>query len=98
MLVSTASEIIKTMKKEYTERLRARSVHPLMNKLNKAKTISYKFQISKNKKSPIITMIELDYVLKTSKTEKSRDPEGMVKELFRPNMIGSDIKKSFVHL
>ena len=56
MLVSTAAEINKTMKKEYTERLRSRPVHPLMKKLYKAKTINYKLQISKKNKSPAISI------------------------------------------
>ena len=43
-------------------------------------------------------MNELEYVLKTSKRGKARDPEGVVRELFRPNMIGSDRKQSLFHL
>ena len=43
-------------------------------------------------------MEELDNVLKTSKTGKARDPEGMVRELFQPNIIGSDLKLSLLYL
>ena len=70
LLVSTASEINETMMKEYTKRLRENPLHPLMKKLYKAKTIHYKLKISKKNKSPLITMNELEYVLKTSKTGK----------------------------
>ena len=86
------------MRKEYKERLRARPIHPLVKKLYKAKTINYKLQISKKNKSPPITMEELDNVLRTSKTGKARDPEGMVRELFQPNIIGSDLKLSLLYL
>ena len=51
-LVSTAAEIKSTMKKEYAERLRARPVHPQINKLYKDKFIRFKLQCSKNNKSP----------------------------------------------
>ena len=43
-------------------------------------------------------MEELDNVLRTSKTGKARDPEGMVRELFQPNIIGSDLKLSLLYL
>ena len=43
-------------------------------------------------------MIELEYVLKTSKTGKAQDLDEMVRELFRPNMIESDLLKSLVCL
>ena len=70
------------MRKEYAERLSERPIHPLMKKLYKAKNINYKIQISKKNKSAAITMEELENVLKTSKTGKSCDLEGMVRELF----------------
>ena len=97
-LVSTASEINKIMRKEYEERLRSRPVHPLLKKLYKAKIINYKLHNSKQIKSPPFTMKELENVLRTSKTGKARDPEGMVRELFQPNMIGSDLKQSLLYL
>ena len=87
-----------TMKKEYKERLRKRPLHPHMKKLFKEKTMNYKLYISDQNKSPPITMEELEYVLKVSKTGKARDPEGMVRELFRPNIIGTDLKKSLLQM
>ena len=44
-LVSTATDINITMRKEYAERLRERPIHPLMKNLYKAKNINYKIQI-----------------------------------------------------
>ena len=70
------------MRKECTERLKERQIHPLMKKLYTAKNINYKLQISKKNKSAAITMEELENVLKTSKTGKSCDLEGMVRKLF----------------
>ena len=37
-------------------------------------------------------MKELENVLQMSKTGKARDPEGMIRELFRPNIVGTDLK------
>ena len=48
--------------------------------------------IAKENKSPEITMKELEYVLKTAKSGKARDPEGMVRELFKPNVMGANMK------
>ena len=60
-LVSTAAEINTTMRKEYTERLKERPIHPHMIKLYKAKNINY-LQISKKNKNAAITMEELENV------------------------------------
>ena len=60
--------------------------------------MNYKLYISDQNKSPPITMEELEYVLKVSKTRKARDPEGMVRELLRPNIIGTDLKKSLLQI
>ena len=44
------------------------------------------------------TMEELDYVLKGLKTNKSRDALGYLNELFKPNVIGSDLKLALLKL
>ena len=70
----------------------------MLKKLYKNKTISYKLRISKDNKSPAITMEELDNVLRKTKNGKTRDPEGLAREIFRPNIIGDDLKVSLVTL
>ena len=39
---------------------------------------------------------DLENVLKKLKNDKSRDPHGLVNELFKPGVAGSDFKKSFL--
>ena len=51
-------------------------------------------------KSPIkialIQMEELETAIKSLKTGKSRDPEGMICDIFREGVIGSDLKLSLL--
>ena len=39
---------------------------------------------------------ELNTVLKSLKFNKSRDPHGLVNEIFHPNIIGADLEKSLL--
>ena len=41
-------------------------------------------------------MSELDTVLKSLKSNKSRDPHGLINDLFKPGVIGCDLKKSMI--
>ena len=43
-------------------------------------------------------MDELDFVLRKIKTGKARDAYGMVREIFRRNIIGQDLKLSLLTL
>ena len=44
------------------------------------------------------TMDKLEKILKALKKNKSRDPHGFINELFRPGVIGNDLKKSLLML
>ena len=41
-------------------------------------------------------MSDLDVALSDLKNNKSRDPEGLINELFKKNVIGEDLKKSLL--
>ena len=41
---------------------------------------------------------DLERVLKTLKNNQTRDPHGMLNELFKPGVIGQDLKKAVLHL
>ena len=97
-LVSTAADIKKTMIKEYKERLGPRPLQPMMKKHFKNKSISLKLILAKENKSPDFSMKELETVLKSTKTGKARDPEGMVREIFKPNVIGDNMKVSLLYM
>ena len=92
------SDTKKTMIKEYEERLRPQPLHPMMKKQYKMKNIQMKLLLAKDNKSPEISMKELEDVLKTTKVGKARDPEGMVREILKPNVIGDDLKLSLLYL
>ena len=50
----------------------------------------------KTNKSDDWTIQELDIVLKGIKKGKSRDPEGLSREIFHLSLIGSNLKKSLL--
>ena len=49
-------------------------------------------EIAKHNKSPDWDMTDLDNVLKNLKNNKSRDPLGLANEIFKPNVVGDDLK------
>ena len=97
-LVSSAKDIKSALRKEYLERLRSRPKHPMANKFIKSKTILLKLKNALKTKSEYITMDELDFVLRNIKTGKARDADGMVREIFKLNIIGHDLKLSLLTL
>ena len=97
-LISSGRDIKCSMLKEYKERLRSRPKHPLSKKLFKPKILNYKLNIAKENISEPISMKELDFVLSKTKTGKARDPEGLVREIFRPQVIGQDLKISMLSM
>ena len=55
-----------------------------------------KMKLSKFQKSPPWTMEDLEAALSNLKNNKSRDYEGYVNEMFKNDVIGSDLKKSLL--
>ena len=53
-----------------------------------------KLKLASSRPSSPWTMLDLEIALKDLKNNKSRDPEGLVNELFKLNVIGDDLKKS----
>ena len=51
-----------------------------------------RLQLSKLNKSPSFTTKELEKVLQSLKTGKSRDPENWICEVFKEGVIGEDLK------
>ena len=52
-----------------------------------------RLKLSKLNKSPSFTTKELEKVLQSLKTGKSRDPENWICEVFKEGVIGEDLKK-----
>ena len=57
-----------------------------------------RLEMAKKNKSPQWTMNDLDEALKSLKEGKCRDPEGLVRELFKEEVMGIDLKKSMLTL
>ena len=64
----------------------------------KMNLIQLRFEVSSNVKSEEWSMDELILVLKKLKRNKSADSNGLVYELFRPEIIGKDLLSSLLML
>ena len=99
-IVSAPSELTKLLAKEYKERLRTRPIRPDLGYLGqrKQRILQMKLKLASNRTSSPWTMSDLEAALKDLKNNKSRDPEGLVNELFKLNVIGDDLKKSLLNM
>ena len=97
-IISKPREIKSLMAKEYKERLRKRPTRPDMNNLMRKRKIIFEniLKVAKSRKSPKWTMEDLNLAISKLKSNKARDFEGYSNELFKNNIIGSDIKKSLL--
>ena len=84
----------------YVHRLRHRPIRADFSYLKQLKETLFELRLElvKSRKSKPWNERDLDRVLKTLKKNKSRDPHGLINELFRPGIIGSDLKESLLSL
>ena len=97
----TNVETIKDMAaKAYKHRLRHRPIKEGMEEMKKAKEkVALKvMEAASNNKTDSWDMADLDIVLKKLKNNKSRDPHGLVNELFKDETAGEDLKVAIIHL
>ena len=97
-IVTAPSELKKLFAKEYKERLRTRPVRPDLKLLEekKRRIFKMKMKLASTRPTSLWTMSDLERALKDLKTNKSRDPEGFINELFKLNVIGQDLKRSLL--
>ena len=84
--------------KEYKERLRTRPTRPDFAESEKFRNMIFNLKIkmaSKNK-SPDWSRADLEKALRYLKKGKSRDNQGLLNEIFRPEVIGEDLKNSLL--
>ena len=55
-----------------------------------------KLKLAANRPSSLWTMADLEAAMNDFKKNKSRDPEGLLNELFKLNVIGEDLKRSLL--
>ena len=82
----------------FKHRLRHRPILPgYEENLEKQEELfRYRLDISKRKKTPPWGMKNLDIVLQKLKNGKCRDPDGIIREIFKHEVIGEDLKQSLL--
>ena len=78
--------------------MRKRPIHKDVSEIAKIQeeTFLMRIKMSRHNKSPDFTMMELERVLKSLKTQKSKDFDGYINELFREGVVGLDLKDSLL--
>lgn len=99
-LISNKKELKSLYVSTYKHRLRHRNIAPGYEQLRDLKNnlFSMRFEIAKLRKSDNWSEPELMKVLKGLKSNKATDPVGLVYELFKPGVAGSDLLRSLLIL
>ena len=99
-LVTNRAGLLKLYQSEYMKRLRHRDMKDKFFKLKMLKETLFnlRLQISKMRKSPDWSMNQLKKVLKSLKSNKSRDSEGLIFEIFKEDVAGKDLMESVLLL
>ena len=97
-VISKPREIKNLMIKEYIERLRKRPLRQDMKVVMQKRNIIFQniLREAKSRKSPEWSMEDLNLAISKLKNNKSRDFEGYSNELFKSDIIGSDLKMSLL--
>ena len=99
--VITAPPLIRKLYLDtYTDRLRNREMNPEFSVVFRMKSELWRLRLEflKSIKSPGWNMDDLNKVLKSMKNNKSRDPHGFVNEIFKPGVIGTNLKAGILCL
>ena len=97
----TSQEKLKTLYLEtFVNRLRCRPIkyELLYLKMIKEELFSERLKLAKLKKTNPWKLKELQKVLKALKMKKSRDPHGLINELFKPGILGKCLEESILKL
>ena len=99
-LITSPKELMKTLGKEYRDRLRTRKCKEDMKEHMDRMHEVTRLKLSKawNNKSPAFVMEELEQGIKDMNKGKARDPRGLCFELFQLNVMGADLKLSLLKM
>ena len=97
-LVTEPSQLKKLYETTYKRRLEHRIMKPQLEEMYKLKMelFSLRLEVTRNVKIDKWSEDHLIKVIKTLKKNKSSDSDGLVYELFRPEIIGSDLFTSLL--
>ena len=98
MIVTNPEELKELYLQTFIHRLRNRPIKKGFEGVIELKEelFDIRLEIAKLKKTAPWKMEELENVLKHLKNDKSRDPDGLINELFKPEVIGEDLKLSLL--
>ena len=97
-LITNVKEKKNVILDHFHHRIRRRSTKEEVKEVQEKhkKIFEQRLEMSKQIKSEPFNMNELDASLKLLKTGKSRDPENLINDIFKNNVIGSDLKQSML--
>ena len=97
-LISSPEELKVLYSDTYKHRLRHRPIKPGLEFVKKIKDdlCQKRLDLVKLRRQEKWSSTELNTVLKSLKFNKSRDPHGLVNEIFQLNVIGADLEKSLL--
>ena len=99
--IITKTSIVKQIViRKYQQRLRKRPANPEIKELMRIKEENARrvIQIARQVKTTNWSKNDLLIVLKKLKNGKCRDPGGIINEIFKPNLIGSDLQEALLDL
>ena len=99
-LITEPSLLKKLYLDTYTDRLKNREILPELTDLYEMKCELWRMQeeAMKLNKSKPWSVEDLEKVLKNLKNNKTRDPHGLINEIVKPGVIGSDLNKAVLNL
>ena len=101
-LLTNEDKILDAALYTYTKRLENKPIKDSLKNIKEAKEKlcekRLKIKIARSTKTPPWSMEDLDKVLKNLKKNKARDPIGYCNELFRPEVVGNDLKRAILNM
>ena len=99
-IITKASTVKQIIIRKYQQKLRKRPANLLIKELMKIKEQNALriIELAREVKTPNWTHKELMTVLSKLKNGKSRDPGGLINEIFKPGVIGADLQEALLDL
>ena len=100
VLVSSQKDLKELYLKTFIRRLRHRPIKPELANIKslKEELCSKRMEVARSRKSVPWTVEDLKKVLSHLKDGKSRDPHGMINEIFKPGVGGKDFQLSYLEM
>ena len=99
-LITSPTLLKKLYLDTYKDRLRNREIKPGLTDLFCLKNELWESRLKELRASPskLWTIEDINKVLKKLKSNKTRDPHGLINEIFKPGVVGEDLKLAMLSL